>query len=66
MFVTLWGEPYLLWRAGDQHVCCGERAISTAPSLDILLQKRRDKAAAKRSFKRALASCPEVPRRTRR
>lgn len=29
--------------------------------LDILLQKRRDKAAAKRFFKRVLAACPEVP-----
>lgn len=29
--------------------------------LDILLQKRRDKAAAKRFFKRVRAACPEVP-----
>lgn len=29
--------------------------------LDILLQKRRDKAAARRFFKRVLAACPEVP-----
>jgi len=47
VFVTLRGEPYLLWRT----------------ELDILLQKRRDKAAAKRFFKRVLASCPEVPRK---
>ncbi len=40
MFVTLRGEPYLLWRAVDEH----------GAELDILLQKRRDKAAAKRFF----------------
>ena len=51
MFVTLRGEPYLLWRAVDQH----------GAELDILLQKRRDKAAAKRFFKRVLAACPEAP-----
>lgn len=51
--VTLRGEPYLLWRAVDQH----------GAELDILLQKRRDKAAAKRFFKRVLAACPEVPRK---
>jgi putative transposase len=53
VFVTLRGEPYLLWRAVDQH----------GAELDVLLQKRRDKAAAKRFFKRLLASCPEVPRK---
>ena len=53
MFVTLRGEPYLLWRAVDQH----------GAELDILVQKRRDKAAAKRFFKRVLAACPEVPRK---
>src|SRR5260370_38259290 len=31
VFVTLRGEPYLLWRADDHH----------APQLDIMLQKRR-------------------------
>jgi putative transposase len=55
MFVTLHGEPYLLWRAVDQH----------GAELDILVQKRRDKAAAKRFFKRlfkrVLRSSP-VPR----
>jgi putative transposase len=45
------GEPYLLWRAVDQH----------GAELDILLQKRRDKAAAKRFIKRVLASCAEAP-----
>ncbi|KVM10139.1 transposase [Burkholderia ubonensis] len=52
MFVTLRGEPYLLWRAVDEH----------GVELDILLQKRRDKAAAKRFFKRVLRSNP-VPRK---
>jgi putative transposase len=51
--VTLRGEPYLLWRAVDQH----------GAELDILLQKRRDEAAAKRFFKRVLASCTEAPRK---
>ncbi|MDW3688404.1 IS6 family transposase [Cupriavidus sp. CV2] len=52
MFVTLRGEPYLLWRAVDEH----------GAELDILLQKRRDKAAAKRFFLRVLRTCP-VPRK---
>ncbi len=52
MFVTLRGEPYLLWRAVDEH----------GTELDILVQKRRDKAAAKRFFKRVLRSGP-VPRK---
>ena len=51
MFGTLRGEPYLLWRAVDQH----------GAELDILMQKRRDKPAAKRFFKRVLAACPEAP-----
>ena len=51
VFVTLRGQPYLLWRAVDQH----------GAELDILLQKRRDKAVAKRFFKRALVACPEGP-----
>ena len=46
VFVTLRGESYLLWRAVDQH----------GAELDVLVQKRRDKAAAKRFFKRVLAS----------
>jgi putative transposase len=52
MFVTLRGERYLLWRAVDEH----------GAELDILLQKQRDKAAAKRFFKRVLRSNP-VPRK---
>jgi putative transposase len=53
VFVTLRGEPYLLWRAVDQH----------GVELEILLQKRRDKATAKRFFKCVLAACPEGPRK---
>ena len=52
LFVTLRGEPYLLWRAVDEH----------GAELDVLVQKRRDKAAAKRFFRRVLRSNP-VPRR---
>jgi putative transposase len=51
VFVSLPGEPYLLWRAVDQH--------GVKP--DILLQERHDKAAGKRFFKRVLAACPEGP-----
>jgi putative transposase len=52
MFVSLRGEPYLLWRTVDEH---GAR-------LDILVQKRWDKTAAKRFFKHVLPSCP-MPRK---
>jgi putative transposase len=45
-FVTLRGEPYLPRRAVDEH----------GAELDILLQQRRDKAAAKRCFKHVLRS----------
>ncbi len=53
MFVTLRGEPYLPWRAVDQH----------GTEVDVLVQKRRDKLAAKRFFNRVLAACPEIPRK---
>ncbi|MFP3559238.1 IS6 family transposase [Paraburkholderia sp. SIMBA_049] len=52
LFVRLRSEPYVLWRAVDEH----------GAELDILLQKRRDTAAAERFFRRVLRSCP-VPRR---
>lgn len=52
MVVSLRGEPYLLWRAVDEH----------GAELDILLQKRRDKAAAKRFFERVLSAYP-APRK---
>jgi putative transposase len=53
MFVTLRDELYLLWLAVDEH----------GAELDIMLQKRRAKAAAKRFFKRLLRSSP-APRKT--
>lgn len=49
---TLRGEPWLLWRALDEH----------GAELDILLQQRRGRAAAKRFFQRVLRSCP-APRK---
>lgn len=52
VFVKLRGEPYVLWRAVDEH----------GTELDVLLQKKRDKAAAKRFFRKMLRSYP-VPRR---
>jgi putative transposase len=52
LFVTLRGDPYVLWRAVDEH----------GAERDILLQKRRDTAAAERFFRRVLRSCP-VPRK---
>jgi putative transposase len=52
LFVTLRGESYLRWRAVDEH----------GAELDILLQKRRNKAAAKRFFKHVLRS-NSVPRK---
>ena len=52
MFVALRGEPYLVWRAVDKY----------GAELDILPQKWRDKAAAKRFFKRMLRSSA-VPRK---
>lgn len=44
MFISLHGDQHILWRALDQH----------GVELDILLQKRRDKSAAKRFFARLL------------
>jgi putative transposase len=52
VFVKLHGEPYVLWRAVDEH----------GIELDVLLQKRRDTAAAKRFFEHVLRSHP-VPRK---
>ncbi|CAB3774985.1 hypothetical protein LMG29542_08367 [Paraburkholderia humisilvae] len=52
LFVTLRGEPYLLWRVVDEH----------GAELDIPVQKRRDKAATKRFFTRVLRSNP-APRK---
>lgn len=55
VFVNVGGKPYLLWRAVDQH----------GAELDILLQKRRDKAAAKRFFQRLLVQLTCSPRLVR-
>jgi putative transposase len=52
MFVTLRGEPYLLWRAVDEHDV----------ELDVLVQKRRNKAAAKALLSAGVAFKP-VPKR---
>ncbi len=52
VFIRLHGEQHYLWRAVDQdgHV------------LDILVQRRRDKAAAKKFFRRLLKDLASVPR----
>ncbi len=52
MFVMLRGESWLLWRAVHEH----------GAELDILLQKRRDTATAKRFFLRVLRFYP-APRK---
>jgi putative transposase len=52
VFLTIHGERHYLWRAVDQdgHV------------LDILVQRRRDTAAAKRFFRKLLKGLTYVPR----
>jgi putative transposase len=52
VFLNIQGERHYLWRAVDQdgHV------------LDILVQRRRDKKAAKKFFRRLLKGCQYVPR----
>jgi putative transposase len=52
VFLTIHGERHYLWRAVDQegHV------------LDILVQRRRDKHAAKKFFRKLLKGCRYVPR----
>jgi transposase-like protein len=52
VFLTMHGERHYLWRAVDQdgHV------------LDILVQRRRDKPAAKKFFRKLLKGCRYVPR----
>jgi putative transposase len=52
LMLKLRGESYVLWRAMDEH----------GTELDVLLQKHRNKAAAKRFFKRVLRSRP-VPKK---
>ena len=51
LFVTIRGERYSLWRAVDQD----------GSTIDILLQKRRDRQAAKRFFRKLLKGQGSVP-----
>ncbi len=52
MFVKINGKPHYLWRAVDQN----------GNALDILVQKSRDKRAAKRFFRKLLKGLQYVPR----
>lgn len=52
VFVKIGGELHYLWRAVDQD----------GDSLDILIQKRRNKKAAKRFFRKLLKSQNATPR----
>jgi putative transposase len=52
VFLTINGQRHYLWRAVDQD----------GNVLDILVQRRRDKAAAKRFFRKLLKGCLYVPR----
>src|ERR687886_309428 len=52
VFLTINGTPAYLWRAVDQH----------GVVLDILVQSRRNKAAAKKFFRKLLKGCTYAPR----
>jgi putative transposase len=52
MFLTIKGEHHYLWRAVDQE----------SNTLDILVQRRRDKEAAKKFFRKLLKGLTYVPR----
>ncbi|KVQ97602.1 transposase [Burkholderia ubonensis] len=52
VFLKLQGKPYVLWRAVDEQ----------GTELDVLPQKRRDKTAANRFFRKVLRSYP-VPQK---
>ncbi len=52
VFLKINGKRYYLWRAVDQH----------GTVLDILVQSRRNKAAAKTFFRKLLTGCQYVPR----
>jgi putative transposase len=52
VFLMIHGERHYLWRAVDQ-----EGSV-----LDILVQRRRDKKAAKKFFRKLLKGCQYVPR----
>lgn len=52
VFLTINGKTAYLWRAVDQH----------GTVLDILVQSRRNKRAAKKFFRKVLKGCQYVPR----
>ena len=52
VFITINKERHYLWRAVDQD----------GTVLDILMQRRRDKKAAKKFFRKLLKGCRYVPR----
>src|SRR6266513_2297790 len=52
VFLTINGKRSYLWRAVDQH----------GNVLDILVQSRRNKQAAKKFFRKLLKGCTYVPR----
>jgi putative transposase len=52
VFLTIQGERHYLWRAVDQD----------GHLLDLLVQRRRDKTAAKKVFRKRLKTCRYVPR----
>ncbi len=52
VFITINGNTHYLWRAVDQH----------GAVLDILVQRRRNKSAAKKFFRKLLKGCQYVPR----
>src|SRR5918998_261170 len=52
VFLTIQGKTAYLWRAVDQH----------GNVLDILVQSRRKKQAAKKFFRKLLKGCQYVPR----
>lgn len=52
VFLKINGKQHYLWRAVDQH----------GTVLDILVQSRRNKAAAKKFFRKLLKGCQYVPR----
>jgi putative transposase len=52
VFLTIHGRRHYLWRAVDQ----------SGNVLDILVQRRRDKTAAKKFFRKLLKRCRYVPR----
>jgi putative transposase len=52
VFIKINGKTHYLWRAVDQH----------GTVLDILVQSRRNKAAAKKFFRTLLKGCQYVPR----